>query len=58
MDNGDGLDGIGQGTFESIGKNRWRTADFIQISDGRRLSKEGEIDLAARTWKGKVFEIS
>jgi hypothetical protein len=37
LDNGDGLTGVGQGTYESNGKNRWRAADFIQISDGRRV---------------------
>lgn len=58
LDNGDSLSGIGQGTYESTGKHRWRTADFIQISDGRRMAKEGEVDLASRSWKGKIFEMS
>jgi len=58
LDNGDGFSGIGQGTYESNGKNRWRTVDFIQISDGRRIAKEGEVDLASRSWKGKLFETS
>lgn len=56
LDNGDSLTGIGQGTYESIGKNRWRTADSVQISDGRRITKEGEVDLASRSWKGTLFE--
>jgi hypothetical protein len=55
---GDFLHGIGQGTYESTGKHKWRTADFIQLSDGRRIAKEGEIDLAERSWKGKIFEMS
>ena len=29
-----------------------------QVTDGRRIRGEGEIDLAARTWKGKLFELS
>jgi hypothetical protein len=58
LDNGDSLGGIGQGTYESNGKNRWRTVDSIQISDGRRIAKEGEVDLASRSWKGKLFEMS
>jgi len=58
LDNGDGLSGIGQGTYESNGKHRWRTAGFMQISDGRRITSEGEIDLAERSWKGKLFEMS
>jgi hypothetical protein len=58
LDNGDGLGGIGQGTYESTGKHRWRTQSFVQISDGRRITGEGEIDLASRTWKGKIFDMS
>ncbi|MFZ0247520.1 hypothetical protein [Candidatus Binatus sp.] len=58
LDNGDGLSGIGQGTYESTGKNKWHTTGFIQISDGRRIASEGEIDLASRSWKGKLFEMS
>ncbi len=58
LDNGDGLSCIGQGTYESTGKNKWHTTGFIQISDGRRIASEGEIDLASRSWKGKLFEMS
>jgi len=58
MDNGDIMTGIGQGTFETVGKHRWRTEGFMQLSDGRRIAGEGEIDLAARSWKGKISEIS
>jgi hypothetical protein len=58
MDNGDIMTGIGQGTFETVGKHRWRTEGFMQLSDGRRIAGEGEIDLAARSWKGKLSEIS
>ena len=58
LDNGDGLTGIGQGGYESTGKNRWRTQAITQISDGRRVSGEGEIDLASRSWKGTISELS
>jgi len=58
LDNGDGLSGIGQGTYESTGKNKWHLAGIIQISDGRRLAGEGAIDLASRSYKGKLFELS
>jgi hypothetical protein len=58
MDNGDIMTGIGQGTFETVGKHRWRTEGFMQLSDGRRIAGEGEIDLSARSWKGKLSEIS
>ncbi len=57
LENGDGVNGIGQGTYESTGKNRWRTQAVTQISDGRRVAGEGEIDLASRSWKGKLSEL-
>ena len=58
LENGEILGGIGQGTYESKGRHRWATASIIQISDGRRLASAGEIDLAARTWKGTLSELS
>ena len=56
LENGDGLTGSGQGTYESVGKNRWRTVNAADVSDGRRIRAEGEIDLAARSWKGTLLE--
>jgi len=56
LDNGDQLSGMGNGTYESVGKHRWRTQTIIQISDGRTISAEGEVDLATRSWSGKLFE--
>jgi hypothetical protein len=58
LDNGDTDNGLGQGTYESIGKHKWRTANFAQVSDGRRIRAEGEIDVAARTWKGTIRRMS
>ena|ERR1700723_3098814 len=57
LDNGDGLNGSGQGTYESIGKNKWRVLNVADVSDGRRIRAEGEIDLATRSRKGKLFEV-
>ena len=58
LDNGDSVTGNGQGTFSSGGTNRWRTQGFIQISDGRNIGLEGELDLATRSWSGKLSERS
>jgi hypothetical protein len=58
IDNGDFLHGIGQGTYESGGKHRWHTSGLMQLSDGRRFTHQGEIDLAERSWKGKLFDMS
>lgn len=56
LDNGDTVSGIGQGTYESKGKHRWATANIWELSNGRRIGNTGEIDLAARTWKGTITE--
>lgn len=56
LDNGESITGIGHGTYESNGKNRWSAKGIIELSDGRRQSNEGEIDLAARSWKGTIHE--
>ena len=58
LDNGEGVTAMGQGTYESMGKNRWRTQTHLEISDGRRIASEGEIDLASRFWKGTIFDRS
>jgi len=56
LDNGDETSGIGSGTFENSGKHRWKTLGSIDISDGNKAMSEGAIDLASRSWNGKIFE--
>lgn len=51
---GDSMTGTGHGTFSKSGVNRWVTKGLIQISDGRMGLWEGELDLAARVWNGKI----
>jgi hypothetical protein len=55
-DNGDIVTSKSSGTFESSGIHRWRTRADVTRSDGRTFSTEGEVELAARSWKGKAFE--
>ena len=40
------------------GANRWRTQGQMQISDGRVVHSEGELDLATRVWSGKLYTVS
>ena len=56
LDNGEQNSYTGPGTYESSGKHHWRTQGFVEVSDGRTLVSEGEIDLATRSWNGKIFE--
>jgi hypothetical protein len=58
LDNGDFLNGIGQGTYEGTAKHKWHTAGFVQLSDGRRIATEGDIDLVERSLKAKLFELN
>jgi len=55
LESGELLSVSGSGTYESSGKNRWRTQLVHQLSDGRRVASDGEVDLANRSWKG-TFE--
>jgi hypothetical protein len=56
LDNGDQVTGSGSGTYESSGSHRWRIQLVTQVSDGSAVMSDGELDLATRTWSGKLFE--
>lgn len=58
LPHGDVITGDAHGSFHSIGANKWRTLGINHLSDGRTVATEGEIDLASRTWSGKLFEWS
>ena len=50
----------GEGTWEQVeGKHAWKTRiPALEISDGRVISSQGEIDLEARTFNGHLFDAS
>lgn len=52
------VNGTGGGSFELIGPARWRTRGVDRLSNGQTVATEGEVDLASRTWSGKIFEWS
>jgi hypothetical protein len=58
LENGNELSASGSGSFESTGKHHWHTQAILHLSDGSALLSEGEIDLAKRSWTGKVSEWS
>ncbi|HXW83224.1 MAG TPA: hypothetical protein VEJ86_02375 [Candidatus Binataceae bacterium] len=58
LENGEALSFTGQGSYETKGKHHWSVSGTSEISDGRRLSNSSEIDLAARSWKGTLSELS
>jgi hypothetical protein len=56
LESGDLLSVAGSGTYESSGKNRWRTQLVVQVSDGRNVVASGEAGLASRSWSGTFEE--
>ena len=55
LDDGEQLGGTSTGTYESVGKHVWKTAETVNVSDGTVIYSEGVIDNAGRSWKGKMF---
>ncbi len=58
LDSGDALQAEGGGTYWLSKPGEWETRGLIQLSAGQTLIVEGRIALAARTWSGKLFELS
>ena len=56
LDSGDTNSAAGAGTYESVGKHRWNTQGNLHFLDGQTLVIEGTIDLATRSWNGKIYE--
>lgn len=56
LDNGDTVTGAGEGTWEEIGKHKWRTRMIVNVSDGSCHASDGHLDLKSRTLKGKMLE--
>ncbi len=58
LDNGETIAGAGQGTWESMGKHKWRTRMIVTTSDGGCHASDGHLDLKTRTLTGKMMEWS
>jgi len=58
MDSGDEVTFTGSGSYESTGKHHWETRAILEVSDGNTMVSEGKLDLASRSWSGKVSEWS
>jgi len=55
LENGDGMSAVGSGVFNESGINTWRVRSLVIVSDGTVLLSDGEISLAERTYKGKMY---
>jgi len=58
LDTGDTVTGAGEGTWEEIGKHKWRTRLIVTTSDGGCHASDGHLDLKTRTLSGKMMEWS
>lgn len=56
LDSGGTVTASGGGTLKAIGNHRWQLRGSDITSDGHVTMTEGELDLAARSYKGKVYE--
>jgi hypothetical protein len=58
LDNGVTLVGTGEGTWEEMGRHKWRTRMIVTTSDGKCHASDGHLDLKTRTLSGKMLEWS
>ena len=58
LDNGDGLSGIGQGTMKARGSTSGARRALCRSPMVEGFRGEGEINLASRSYKGQLFEMS
>lgn len=54
LDNGDIVEGTGEGFFERAGKHQWRVRSILRTSTGAVLRTDGVISLKGRTYKGTM----
>jgi HEAT repeat protein len=57
LDDGKIINGTGEGTWETVGKHKWRIRG-INYVDGRTFASDGELELATQSFSGKIFEWS
>jgi len=56
LDDGKIVNGGGEGTWETVGKHRWRVRG-IHFIEGRTLGSDGEMDLATMSLQGKNYDL-
>lgn len=50
------VDAITEGETTSVGGHRWRVAGVGTTSTGQSIAVQGEIDLKAKSYAGRLFE--
>jgi len=55
LENGDSMSAVANGVFNESGTNTWRVRSLVIVSDGTIILSDGEVSLAERTYKGKMY---
>jgi hypothetical protein len=56
LDDGSEVAGTAEGVWHASGKHRWRIRGINLLSSGQLVTSDGELDLASRSYKGKLFD--
>ena len=56
LDDGNEVTATGEGVWQSSGKHRWRIRSIHLISNGEVIATDGELDLASRSFEGKIYD--
>jgi hypothetical protein len=56
MDNGETKGGTAEGSWETVGKHKWRVRGLNRLADGQTFLSDGEVDLASQSYNGKLYE--
>jgi hypothetical protein len=55
LENGNEAEADGDGTWTALGGHRWRVRSINGVSDGGVLLGDGVLELATRSFKGKLY---
>ena len=58
MDDGEVVQGRGEGTWIESGKHQWRVRLIVTVSDDRFVAVDGMLSLAGRSFNGKILDWS
>jgi hypothetical protein len=56
MEDGTVVRGTAEGTWETVGKHRWRIRGLNSVSTGQTFYSDGEAELATQSYKGTLYE--
>ena len=58
LGSGDAASSEGAGVYWLTKPGEWETRGVVQLDLGQKLISEGRVELATRTWSGKIYELT